>query len=197
MCHNTSPMRSQHCGSGKAITYAKVDPDLCRHMASLDHIKLSMSGQSISVTVQSPLYHRYFSVTPQIWPTWLRCVSLSWLSLSWWPRVLPPKRFRGIWQKVSIMTSCYRITFLVTDVITDAWLNINGGLTKPPLELGHAWIITSHINLQIWLLIHAIQVNMCWAWRDLWTPLFQHGSGAFPVPGHLQQTYWATGAVKT
>ena len=42
------------------------------------------------------------------------------------------------------------------DVITHPCHNFNGGLTKPPLKLGHGWVITSQMNQLVWLLIYAL-----------------------------------------
>ena len=38
-------------------------------------------------------------------------------------------------------------------MITHPCLNFNGGLTKPPLKLGHRWVITSNGFLWVWSLI--------------------------------------------
>ena len=31
------------------------------------------------------------------------------------------------------------------DVITHPCINFNGSLAKPPLKLGHGWVITTHV----------------------------------------------------
>ena len=33
---------------------------------------------------------------------------------------------------------------------------LNGGLVQPPLKLGRGWVITSHVNQWIWLIVHTI-----------------------------------------
>ena len=40
-------------------------------------------------------------------------------------------------------------------VITHPWLNINGGLAKPPLKLRHGWVNTFHTFVLMWFVIHA------------------------------------------
>ena len=40
-------------------------------------------------------------------------------------------------------------------VIIHIYHNFNDGLTKPPLTLGHGWLITPHITQRMWLFIHA------------------------------------------
>ena len=41
-------------------------------------------------------------------------------------------------------------------IITHPCSHFNGGLAKPPLQLGHGWIIISHIKKIMWLLILAL-----------------------------------------
>ena len=40
------------------------------------------------------------------------------------------------------------------DVIIHPHSNFNGGLVKPPLKLGHGWIITYHRKLSMYIFIH-------------------------------------------
>ena len=55
--------------------------------------------------------------------------------------------------------------------------NFNGNLTKPPLMLGHGWVITSHTFRLIWLPIHSIKpvliklVSLKETLWTLWTPI--------------------------
>ena len=68
------------------------------------------------------------------------------------------------------------------DVITHPCSNFNGGLAKPPLKLGHGWVITSHRNYCVWLLIHfqshprdeEVDINT--------TPFWGHHRALFRVP---------------
>ena len=47
------------------------------------------------------------------------------------------------------------------DVITHPCRNFNGGWIKPPLKLGHGWVIASHTT-RVWLLITDPWLNLSW-----------------------------------
>ena len=86
------------------------------------------------------------------------------------------------WTVVSLPTKiwiCNYIFLKQRTVITRPWPKFNGGLVKPPLKLGHKWLITSHIKQWRWLRIHALtsfkscmlvkrsfrlqELNKCWS----------------------------------
>ena len=48
------------------------------------------------------------------------------------------------------------------DIITHPCPNISGDFTKPPLRLGHGWIITFHWFRGMYLLIHCLLSMMVW-----------------------------------
>ena len=74
-----------------------------------------------------------------------------------------------IWHKCRTALSTTGVSYTVInikycDVITHQCHNFNGCLAKPPLELGMAWVITSHIKLQLC----NIPILSCLKWFTRW-----------------------------
>ena len=82
-------------------------------------------------------------------------------------------------------------------VITPPCYNFNRDSAKPPLKLRNGCIITSHIKLWVWLLIHAlISVKSLWpsdaVWRRHWTGslLSQVMACCLVAPSHYLNQCW-------
>ena len=62
-----------------------------------------------------------------------------------------------VWIRTRIVKYNYSFTW---DVITYPLLNFNGSESKPPSNLGHGWVITSHCFTWMLLLIHVLNVKL-------------------------------------